>query len=296
MATIRGGCSILRMATLVAGLALLVPGTAPRAAGEFESAGWYGEPWFGDDGMFLGCAISRGFPGTYLHLAIGEGDVVMLMVEDAGLGTLVTPETTARLVIDRRLDIRDPAEIDQGFAYVYLSQGSAFLEAFQRGANLTVDIDGRLYGYALTGTAAAVERARSCIVAHAGIGAGSSSSAGGTSSSGSAGDSAGSASLGDLYGAIAYSATRGDSGTAWNYGSQGEAESAALGECAASGAYDCAVAISFVNACGAVAGASNGAWGADWSTTRVDAENKAFDNCVYYGGGDCLVVDSQCTD
>lgn len=290
MTGVRNGRGVICGALLILAMAVSWASQPARAAGEFEVAGWYGEPWFDDTGTFLGCAISKGYPGTNLHLAIAEGEIAMLMVEDTALGAIVTPETTARLVIDRRLDIRDPAEIDTGMAYVYVDPGADFLEAFQRGANLTVEIDGRLYGYALNGTAAAVDRARACIANHVGgTSGGASSGSGGTSS-------AGSGATYDLYGSIAYSSTLGDSGTAWNYTNQGEAESAALGECAASGASDCTVAISFVNACGAVAGASNGAWGADWGISQGEAESKALDNCIYYGGGDCILIDSQCTD
>jgi len=97
----------------------------------------------------------------------------------------------------------------------------------------------------------------------------------------------------ESWGAIAYSeATR---AIAWSHGYANEtgAENEALRGCYKY-ARDCVVAISFHNACGAVAVGSNGGWGADWGTGDWDAQQSALGACSENDSG-CRVLRWQCS-
>lgn len=100
-----------------------------------------------------------------------------------------------------------------------------------------------------------------------------------------------SATAADLYGAIAYSPTSKAYGWAKDYGSQIEAENAAMNECYKR-AGDCRVAVWFVNACGAVSAGPEG-WGADWGESFREAERKSTRLCSDYSYN-CQIVVSQC--
>ncbi|HZG30421.1 MAG TPA: DUF4189 domain-containing protein [Ensifer sp.] len=97
----------------------------------------------------------------------------------------------------------------------------------------------------------------------------------------------------DNHGAIAYSPETGAAGWSYDHPSRRRAERVAMGNCLAY-ADDCRIATYFSNACGAVAKASNGGWGADWGYNRRDAERNALAAC-YDQGDNCRVVRWQCT-
>ncbi len=59
-------------------------------------------------------------------------------------------------------------------------------------------------------------------------------------------------------------------------------------------AYDCQIATYFYNACGAVARASNGGWGADWGDDRARRRATRWRPC-YNRGDNCRVVRWACT-
>lgn len=104
------------------------------------------------------------------------------------------------------------------------------------------------------------------------------------------------ASANDFYGAFAFSQNTGASGWSKNYGSQSEAEGAALQVCfQTKGASDCKVAYSFVNQCAALAVGGDNGWGADWGANIQAAENKALHTCSGYSY-DCKILTSQCSD
>ncbi|CAN7266750.1 DUF4189 domain-containing protein [Rhizobium sp. LjRoot254] len=104
------------------------------------------------------------------------------------------------------------------------------------------------------------------------------------------------ASAADYYGAFAFSQKTGASGWSKNYGSQGEAEGAALQVCfQTQGASDCKVSYSFVNSCAALAVGGDNGWGADWGTNVQAAENKAMHTCSGYSYN-CKVITSQCSN
>jgi hypothetical protein len=104
------------------------------------------------------------------------------------------------------------------------------------------------------------------------------------------------ASAADYYGAFAFSQNTGASGWSKNYGSQSEAEGAALQVCfQTQGASDCKVAYSFVNSCAALAVGGDNGWGADWGANIQAAENKAMHTCSGYSYN-CRVLTSQCSD
>lgn len=97
----------------------------------------------------------------------------------------------------------------------------------------------------------------------------------------------------DYYGAIAYSPRSGAVGWSYDHPSRRRAERVAMGNCRGY-AGDCRVVTYFVNACGAVARGSNGAWGADWGDDRYSAESNALEAC-YNHGDNCRVVRWACT-
>lgn len=97
----------------------------------------------------------------------------------------------------------------------------------------------------------------------------------------------------DNYGAIAYSPASGAVGWSYDHPSRRRAERVAMGNCQ-SYADDCRIATFFFNACGAVARASNGGWGADWGNDRREAEDNALAAC-YNHGDNCRVVRWACT-
>ena len=95
----------------------------------------------------------------------------------------------------------------------------------------------------------------------------------------------------DLYGAIAYSPTSKAYGWAKDFGTQTEAENAAMNECYKR-AGDCRVAVWFVNACGSVSAGPEG-WGADWGNNGREAERKSTRLCSDYSYG-CQTITTQC--
>jgi serine/threonine-protein kinase len=93
------------------------------------------------------------------------------------------------------------------------------------------------------------------------------------------------------YGAIAYSESTGNWGTANDYGSRGQAERAALSRCKSS---DCEIKCWFRNSCGALAKGEGGlgwSWAAD---SREEAEAQAIANCEEHGT-DCRTICWVCT-
>jgi serine/threonine-protein kinase len=95
------------------------------------------------------------------------------------------------------------------------------------------------------------------------------------------------------WGSIAFSASTQATGWTHGYANQTAAENAALDLCNRS-ADDCVIAISFRNACGAVAVGANGGWGADWGTADWDAQQSALGACGEHDSG-CRVLRWQCS-
>jgi len=93
------------------------------------------------------------------------------------------------------------------------------------------------------------------------------------------------------WGSIYYSPSTHATGFSHHYASQRQAENAAASYCKGG---DCTYAISFRNACGAVAVGRNGGWGADWGTTGNSAQTNAVNACYNHDTG-CSVVRWQCS-
>ena len=89
------------------------------------------------------------------------------------------------------------------------------------------------------------------------------------------------------YGAIAYSPETRAIGYSHNYNSKSDAQDRAMSNCEQY-AYDCRVAITFQNACGALAVGRRGGWGTGWSAGRAEAQTRALNSCSRYDGG-CTV-------
>ena len=103
---------------------------------------------------------------------------------------------------------------------------------------------------------------------------------------------AGSAAAADNWGSIYFSATNLANGFSYRHRSKNAAENAAWENCDAD---DCEKAISFRNACGAVAVGENGGWGADWAPRGREAQNKALRACRNHDSG-CYVLRWQCAN
>ncbi|NDK92608.1 DUF4189 domain-containing protein [Gordonia desulfuricans] len=80
----------------------------------------------------------------------------------------------------------------------------------------------------------------------------------------------------NYYGAIALNTSTGAYGRSWDYGSYGQARSAALGSCG----YGCRVVTDFVNGCGAVASSTN-----YWGYGRAPSLYRAQSNALSAAGG-----------
>jgi hypothetical protein len=94
-------------------------------------------------------------------------------------------------------------------------------------------------------------------------------------------------------GAIAYSPSTNQAGFSYNWPNEVDAELTALGHCDRL-ASDCETAITFRNACGALAVGDRGGWGADWGVDREAAEWAALEQCRRYDNG-CDVRRWQCS-
>jgi serine/threonine-protein kinase len=95
------------------------------------------------------------------------------------------------------------------------------------------------------------------------------------------------------WGAIAFSPSTRALGWTHDYSTQADAEDAAEAYCGKD-ADDCRVAISFRNACGAIAIGRNGGWGADWGVDPQTAQQRALNQCRRHDGG-CIVKRWQCS-
>ena len=80
------------------------------------------------------------------------------------------------------------------------------------------------------------------------------------------------------WGSIAFSPSTGANGYSHNYDTKPTAQSWAMYYCGQN-ASDCRIVTNFQNACGALARGSNGGWGANWGTTRANAEANAINAC-----------------
>ena len=96
------------------------------------------------------------------------------------------------------------------------------------------------------------------------------------------------------FGAIAFSATTGATGTAVAMPSRDAARKQALNDCRRH-ANDCKVVSWFFGgACGAVAQGKNGKWGAGWAQTQNVADTKALRRC-HRNGTQCVLKRQQCS-
>jgi Domain of unknown function (DUF4189) len=97
-------------------------------------------------------------------------------------------------------------------------------------------------------------------------------------------------------GAVAYAPASGNGAIVVNYASQQEANSDAVSQCGVSG---CALVLEFSGngTCGALAVASNGAWGAGSGGSKEVADTRAVADCQKRGGGNCSIpqgLETQC--
>jgi serine/threonine-protein kinase len=99
------------------------------------------------------------------------------------------------------------------------------------------------------------------------------------------------------YGAIAITRDAKHIGVSTQYLSRAEAQEKALDSCRADSgnAGECAIAVWFTNACGALVRGDNGAWGADWASLPRQAIAKATRHCEQHGAN-CAPVRAFCTN
>ncbi len=97
------------------------------------------------------------------------------------------------------------------------------------------------------------------------------------------------------WGAIAHSRTTGEAGSAVGKLSEGEAEQAALRQCAIEGTSDCKVSLTYYNQCAAlVASDSQSFFQASVSERR--SIKLAKESCEESNSGTCKVIYSECTE
>lgn len=96
------------------------------------------------------------------------------------------------------------------------------------------------------------------------------------------------------WGAIAYSPTTGAAGWSSQHANEVDAELTALGFCDQN-AGDCVSAITFHDACGAVAAGDGVGWGADWGLDGEIAQDEALTACYAHGNSSCSIVRWQCS-
>lgn len=106
------------------------------------------------------------------------------------------------------------------------------------------------------------------------------------------------------YAAIAISPSTLEWGSAYNFTSRQQAEEAAMTYCYTnkSKPKDCEIGVWFYDSCGSLAikantladGKNDGAWGADWATSKKGAEKKALKQCQKYGGEACKPAATFC--
>jgi hypothetical protein len=99
------------------------------------------------------------------------------------------------------------------------------------------------------------------------------------------------------HGAIAYSARTQRHGYSYGYESEKAASNVAMQNCRRqdNGATDCQIAVTFYNACGALARGDKGAHGADWGNTGREASAKALEKCRKRGGDSCKIDRQVCS-
>ena len=100
------------------------------------------------------------------------------------------------------------------------------------------------------------------------------------------------ASAQDYYAAFAYSLANGAYGYSYNYATQQEAEQRAMEECGKH-SNECKGVFWFRNACGALARASDNAYGWAWNVNLGEARVNALTECSKYGPS-CEIKESFC--
>lgn len=101
----------------------------------------------------------------------------------------------------------------------------------------------------------------------------------------------------ERHGAIAYSARTQVHGYSYGYESEKAASDVAVQNCRRQdpGARDCQVAVTFHNACGALARGEKGAHGADWGHSGREASTKALVKCRARRGDSCKIDRQVCS-
>ncbi len=97
----------------------------------------------------------------------------------------------------------------------------------------------------------------------------------------------------DKWGSIFFSTSNLANGYSYRQPSREDAEDAAFETCS-SGADDCEKAVSFRNACGALAVGRGNGWGASWGSEKSSAQRKAMNICRQNTSG-CRIIRWQCS-
>jgi hypothetical protein len=101
----------------------------------------------------------------------------------------------------------------------------------------------------------------------------------------------------ERHGAIAYSARTQVHGYSYGYESEKAAGDVAVQNCRRQdrGASDCQIAVTFYDACGALARGDKGIHGADWGHSGREASTKALVKCRARGGDSCKIDRQVCS-
>ena len=101
----------------------------------------------------------------------------------------------------------------------------------------------------------------------------------------------------ERHGAIAYSARKQVHGYSYGYESEKAASAVAVQNCRRQdpGAGDCQIAVTFYDACGALARGEKGTHGADWGHSGREASTKALAKCRARGGESCKIDRQVCS-
>lgn len=154
-------------ALLVSCLFMVSSASADEIRGSFfQSGNWTGAAYTYDDGTFSHCAMSSPYvSGDTLYLSITEDASIVVGFESPRLYLTDGAEYSVRLSVDRRYtNLTRAVAFGTGTAFITLTDFERALDAIRFGNLLTIEGNGFLGEYALSGTAVGLNHAFDCAV------------------------------------------------------------------------------------------------------------------------------------